>query len=99
PPLQRLETAPQEAFARFLDLVDDELELAPGLVEADSCADDDLLAVVQHEAEIARGLAKHRAAYLRVRILEGPVQVPGRRPRQVRDLALDPDRPEAALDE
>src|SRR5690606_33419722 len=32
-PLQRLETATQQAFARFLDLVDDELELAARLVE------------------------------------------------------------------
>src|SRR5690606_21101753 len=96
--LQRLEAASQQPFAGFLDLVDDELELAAGFVKADPRADDDLLAVLEREAEVARGLTEHRAAYLRVRVLQRPVEMPRRRPGQVRNLALDPDRAEAALD-
>src|SRR5690606_27427421 len=97
PLLERLEASAEEPFARFLDLVDDELELAARLIEADPRAGDDVHAVFQREADIAGGLAKHSAANLRVRVLQRPVQMPGRGTGEVRDLALDPDGAEAAL--
>ena len=50
PPLELLEPAAQDSFARLLDVVDDELVLAAGLVEARACAHEHLLAVRELEA-------------------------------------------------
>ena len=99
PAFQLLEPAAQHAFAGFLDVVDDELILAARLVEARARAHEDLLAVRELEAEAARGQAEHRAAHLRLGVLQRPIEMPGGGAGKVRDLALDPDRAEAGFDE
>src|SRR5690606_5178124 len=59
----------------------------------------DLVAVRERDLEPAVLLAEHRAADLAGAIFQRPVEMPGGRARQVRDLALDPDHAEAALDQ
>src|SRR3546814_806210 len=49
--------------------------------------------------EIDVGVAEHRAAQLRARILDREIPVPGRWPRKVRDLALYPDPRQRAFDQ
>ncbi len=99
PPFQLFEPAAQHAFAGFLHVVDDELILAASLVNARAGADEDLLTVRELEAEAARGHAEHRAAHLRLGVLQRPIEMPGGGAGKVRDFALDPDRAEAGLDD
>src|SRR3546814_5346207 len=49
--------------------------------------------------DIEVGVAEHRAAQLRARILDREIPVPGRWPRKVRDLALYPDPRQRAFDQ
>src|SRR5690606_17921917 len=97
--LQRLEAAPEEAFARRLDLLDDQLEFAACLVQGHPRADEHLVAVRERERERPVLLAEHRAADLAGRVLQRPVEMARGRPGQVRDLAFDPEADEAPLED
>ena len=52
--LQLLEAPAQQPFARFLDVLDDQLVLAARLVQAHAAAHEDLLAVRELERQAAR---------------------------------------------
>ena len=95
--LQRLEAPPQLAFAGFLQVIDDELELAARLVQPDARAQQHLQAVARGRANGQVALAEHGAAHLRILVLEREIPVAGRGAGQVRELAGDPQRRQAGL--
>src|SRR4029077_4487890 len=96
--LQALELALERADARLLQVLDDELVLAPRLVDADAAADQHLRAAAGREADQRVLHPEHGAAQLRVPVLEGEVPVAGRWLREVRQLPLHPQHTEPALE-
>ena len=97
--LELLELALQRAGTGFLQRFDDELEVAARLVQAHAGACQHAHAVAGAEAQRAAARAEHRAADLRRGVLEREVQVARRRPRQIGDLALDPQRRQRVLEQ
>ena len=96
--LQFLEAALQQALARFLQAVDDELVLAAGLVQADPAACLHQHAVGRAKLGAQRGRAEHRAADLGAIVLQRKIQVPGGRSGEVGNLPLDHDARKARLE-
>ena len=96
---QLLELALQGAETRILHVLDDELKLAARLVESDAGAHEHFLAVAGGERAQHVPLPEHRAAHLGVRVLQGKIPVSGAWPREIGDLGLDPQSPEAALEQ
>src|SRR5213080_456438 len=94
---QALELALERADARLLQVLDDELVLAPRLVDADAAANQHLRAGTGREADERVLRPEHRAAQLRVPVLEGEVPVAGGRLREVRQFPLNPQHTEPAL--
>jgi hypothetical protein len=81
----------QRAFAAFLHVLEHQLVLAARFVQGQATTHEHLQAVARREAQ-ARGLhAEHRAAHLRVLVLQREVDVARSRAREVADFALDPD--------
>src|SRR5690606_12224353 len=76
-PLELLETPTQLSLARLFDVVDDELKLAARLIETDARAYEHLLPVLHGELQGAVRLPEHRAADLRLRVLQRPILVTG----------------------
>src|SRR5690606_2663397 len=97
--LQDLELAAQSPFAGFLDVIQDELIVAPRLVQAHATACLDVHPVFGREARQQVSLPEHGAANLRGLILQREVPVAGGGARQVRHLAFDPERRQAALEQ
>ncbi len=96
---QALELAPQRADARLLQVLDDELVLAPRLVDADAAADQHLRAGAGREADQRVLHPEHGAAQLRVPVLEREVPVPGRWLGEVRQLPFHPQHTEPAFEQ
>src|ERR1700730_5996370 len=96
---QALELAPQRADTRLLQVLDDELVLAPRLVHADAAADQHLRAGARREADEGVLHPEHGTAQLRVPVLEREVPVAGSWLREVRQLPLHPQHTEPALEE
>ena len=61
---QLLECLLQGAGARRFQVFHDQLEFAPAFVQADTRPDQDFLAVLRRESQVAVGAPEHRAAYL-----------------------------------
>ena len=97
--LERLEAPPELAFAGLLQVIDDQLELASRLVQADAGPQQDLHAVARRDPDREVALAEHRAAHLGVLVLEREIPVPRRRAGQVRKLPGDPERRQAGLEQ
>lgn len=87
---ERQEPAEEQSFAGRPQGVNVQLVLAARFVDAEAAVRLDRLAVARREDQLGRRPAPHHAAQFRAGILEGEVQVPRRRARQVRDLAFDP---------
>ena len=90
--LQLLEPPAQRAFAGLLQVLDDQLEFAARLVQAHAAAREHRMPSrggkrTQHDCA-----AEHRAADLRAVVLEREIPVAGGGAREIRDLALDPER-------
>ncbi|MCY1530554.1 hypothetical protein D9M68_657450 [compost metagenome] len=88
--LQRLEGQAQGAVAGRLDAVEDQLVVAAPLEQRDLAAHPHRQAVLQRLAHPRGVLPEQRAAHLGLAVLEGEVDVPGRRAGKVGDLALHP---------
>ena len=88
--LQGLEPPPQHALAGFLQVLNHQLELAPGFVEPDAAARQNLAAVAHLEPDQQVALPEHGTADLGGRVLEGEVPVPGPGTGEVGHLALEP---------
>ena len=86
-----LEPATQRAFASLLEVIDDDLELATGLVEAHATSCEHPGAVLDREAHQHAAVAEHRAANLGRFVLQREIPVARGGARQVRDLAFEPD--------
>src|ERR1700719_2187169 len=99
PRFQAIELAPQRADTRLLQVLDDELVLAPRLVHADAAADQHLRAGARGEADEGVLHPEHGTAQLRVPVLEREVPVAGSWLREVRQLPLHPQHTEPALEE
>src|SRR5690606_24238797 len=99
PGLELLEPASQRAFAGFLEMIDDELVFTARLIEADAPARLHVHAVLGRESDEAVALTEHGAAHLRGLVLEGEVPVPRGGAREIGELALHPERREAALEQ
>ena len=95
--LQLLERAPQRAFARFFQRLEDQLVVAACLVQSQPAARQHLQSLARLEFQPGAFRLEHRAAHLRARVLEGEIQVPGRRPRHVAQLALHGHQRKAVL--
>ena len=74
--LERLESPPELAFARFLEVIDDQLEFAASLVQPDARAHQHLHAVARRDPDSKGALAEHGAAHLGIFVLEREVPVP-----------------------
>src|SRR5208283_65661 len=85
------------AEARILHVVDEQLKLAARLVQPDSGAHEDLLAVPRRECREHISLSEHRAAHLRSRIFEREIPVSRGGPREIRDFRFEPEAAETAL--
>ncbi len=72
---QLLVLAREQAFARVLQHLDDELVVAPRLVQADAAARHELLAVLRTKPHRHVPGAEHRAPDLRVTVLQREVPV------------------------
>ncbi len=81
----------QRADALGLHFLDEQLVLAAGGVDAEPAAGDDFQAVAQVELHAQGEAAVEGDLERRFLVLEGEVNVAGRRAGQVGDLALDPD--------
>ena len=99
PLAQLLELALQGAKARIFHVLDDELEFPTRLVETDARAHEHFLPVAGGERTQHVPLPEHRAAHLRVGVLQGEIPVSRARPREIGDLGLDPDAPESPLEQ
>ena len=97
--LQYLEGPAQGAFARLLQMLDDELEVPPGKIEAGAGMGQDLHAVFRREGQPHPLHPKQGAPNLTVFVLEGEIDMPGARARQVGDLSPDPYGGEIGLNE
>ena len=80
-------------------MLDNELELAPRLIQPDAGAHEHFLAVTGGERTQRVPLPEHRAAHLGVHVLQRKIPVPRAWPREIGDLGLDPQSPEAALEQ
>ncbi|EXI84391.1 MAG: hypothetical protein AW11_03867 [Candidatus Accumulibacter regalis] len=92
----------QELFVEVADTAaprgfDVKLEVAARLVEGDQHPRLDVLAVFQSPAEELRATAEHHAAHLCGGVLEREVDMSGRRPAEVGDLAGDPAQRKSGL--
>ncbi len=94
---QRLEGQPQRAIAGGFDGVGDQLVVAAPFEQRNLAAHPHGQAVAQGLAHPQGVLPEQRATHLGVAVLEGEVQVTGRGPREVGDLALDPHLREHVL--
>jgi len=99
PLAQQLERALQRARAGGLEFLDDELVFAACRVQAHGAAHQHAVAVRGSQARAQVAVAEHRAAHLRVAVLQREVPVTRTRRREVGDLALDPDRRERGLEQ
>ena len=99
PRLQKLELAPERAFAGFLEMLDDELKLAARFIQRDAPACDDVHAVGRLEAQPRAARLEHRAADECGRVLQRKVEMAGARAREVRDFAFEPDQRQRVFDE
>ncbi len=97
--LQGLEGQAQRAIAGRFDAVEDQLVVAATLEQRN-------LAAHAHRQAVAQGLAYSRgvlpeqcAAHLGVLVLEGEVDVAGRRAGEIGDFAFDPDLGEHVLEQ
>ncbi|MNM55710.1 hypothetical protein D3C81_668580 [compost metagenome] len=97
PRLQFLECAPQCAFAGFLHVVQHHLVLATGVVQGHLATYQHAHALARHELQVLRLHPEHRSAQLRTRVLQGEVQMAGRRARHAAQFGFHPDRREAAF--
>ncbi len=97
--LQCLEPATQRTFPGFLEVLDHDLELAPGLVDADPAAGQHEGPVTQREADQHVALPEHRAADLCRLVLEREIPVPGGGARKVGYLTFEPYRAQCALEQ
>src|SRR5690606_37000109 len=96
--LQKLEAAPQLAFAGGFDGLRDELVLAARLVQAHAPENEHLVAVFERDARAPLALAEPAAADLRGGVFQAEVEVARGGACQVRNLAFHPNVPHAALD-
>jgi hypothetical protein len=83
PRLEFLEGTLERAQARILDVIDEQLVVAARLVETDSPARDDTLPIARLEAREHVALSEHRAAQLRIAILQREIPMTRARPRHV----------------
>ncbi len=97
--LERLEGAAQRAGARLFEKLHDQLEIAALRVKADAPVGEHLHAVLGGEVDAPVVHAEHGAAHLAAVVLEGEINVAGARPREIGDLALDPDTGKAVLEQ
>ncbi len=88
---QCLKGLAQCAVTGGLDAVDNQLIVATAFIQTDTAARADLLAVAHGQAHAGGILAKQRAADLRAVVLQCEVHMAGAGPRQVGQLALNPD--------
>ena len=95
--LEPFEFALQTAFAGFLHALDDQLIIAPGLVNTDPGADQDLHAHGRPEAEPAILASEHRARNLGLVVLQRKIHVAGAVVGEIGDLAGQPDQAETLL--
>jgi hypothetical protein len=95
--LELFEGELEGALAPGFDDLDDDLVLAPGLVDAEPAAADDLEPVLEVEGDLPRGKAEHDPPELAPGILQGEIEVPRGVTVEVRDLPLDPDRGDGRL--
>ena len=75
PQAQRLKSTPQCAFAGVFQLLDNELVLTAGFVQADPCPDQNMLTVAEGCAELACPIAKQCTTHLRLLIFQGKIQM------------------------
>src|SRR5580704_12474882 len=80
-------------------MLDEQLKLAARLVEPYARAHQHFLPVAGGEPTRGISLPEHGAAHLGAGVLHREIPVSGARPRKIGDLALEPDRAEAALEE
>src|SRR5690606_18485109 len=90
---------PEPAGALALDLADDELEVAPPLVDGERPQGPDLHPFLRVRRQTLRVAAEHDAPELGRRVAQREVAVPGRVALPPRHLAGDPERRERALQE
>ncbi len=95
--LEQLETLAQSAFASLFHEIRDELVVAALLVQAHATPHQHARAVPRREPRHEIALAEHGAAELGGFVLEREIPVARGGARQVRDLALQPQRRQAAL--
>ena len=94
---QLFESALQSAVTRIFHVFDDELKVAARLVQTHARAHQHLHALGGFAAQQGGTVAEQGAAHLRGGILEGEIQMPGGRTRQIGELAFYPQQREAAF--
>ena len=97
--LELLERGPQRAFASGFNVVDDDLEVAPRLVDGKPSAQHHRQAVGWREADEAVAAGEHDAAQLRPVVLQAEVPVARSIGAEVGHLAANPDQPKALFDQ
>ena len=91
-----LEQHPGTGTAHLFDL---QLEVAPRRIDPRQDTRLDAVALARRPVDALVTVAEHHAAHLRVAVLHREVPMPGRRARQVRQLAGDPRQREGAFEE
>ena len=94
---QFFERAAQRAFAGFLQRIQDQLVVAARLVQREAAAREHAQAFARDEVQPLALRLEQGAAHLGARILQREVEVPGARPREVAQFALDPHQREGAF--
>ncbi len=89
--LQRIEGQTQRAVTGRLHGVEDQLIVATAFEQRNLAAHLDRQTVLQRLAHARGVLPEQRATHLRAAVLEGEIDVAGRRAREVGDFAFDPD--------
>jgi len=97
PGLQAQKLFEKLALARAFHSLDDELQIAACLVDAQLRPDIHAHAFTRHEVEFAGGAAKHGATQLPVRVLESEVTVAAGSPGKPGNLPAHRDRIEPCL--
>ena len=97
--LQFLERAAQRAFAGFLHVVQHQLVFAACLVQGQPATRQHAQAFARDEFQPLALGPEHCRTHLRTRILQGEVQVPGRRAADVAEFGLHPHQRERAFEQ
>ena len=95
---QSVKRRSQRAFSCGFHMFNDDLKLAPALVEADATAQQNLLPVGRLHARAAVGVCEHSATNLGIVVLQCEIPVPRSGSGKTREFSTDPDLVKALLD-